>query len=193
MNSVNSNTRKLSRWARAKLREQLGGPQAPRPDRGWCDDSAATFVTLRWHDDGRLQGCIGTLEPRQSIADDVAHNVVAAALEDARGEPLTLDDVDELDVEVSVLSPLERVDFADEPSAVAALARDQAGVVIEWGARRATFLPAMWLRMPDARDFLAQLKRKAGLAPDFWDDDVRLWRYTVDAEEDLAPRPTEVS
>ena len=173
------------RWARARLREGLGATPEPRQDTdGWGDGPAATFVTLRWRDDGRLQGCIGSLEPRRSLADDVAHNVLAAALADPRAEPLTLADVENLAIEVSVLSALEPIAFADEAGALASLRPGIDGVVLEWRGRRATLLPVMWSRLPTAPQLMTALKQKAGLPTSFWAKDLRLWRYTVELHED---------
>ena len=53
------------------------------------------------------------------------------------------------------------------------------GVIFEWRRHRSTFLPQVWSQLPSAREFFAQLKRKAGLPADFWAEDVRLERYTV--------------
>jgi hypothetical protein len=170
-------------FARAHLKEKLGGAAVDPPRGGVYDRLAATFVTLRWKDD-RLQGCIGSIEPRRKLVDDVAHNVVAAALIDPRAAPLTLPEVDELIVEVSILSPLEEVRFQDEASALEAI-RD-AGVVLGWKGRRATFLPVMWQRLGGAREFLRQLKLKAGLSPDFWNHEIQLFRYTVEKHVDAA-------
>jgi AmmeMemoRadiSam system protein A len=178
----------LVRWARARLRQSLGGSaeRDEAPD-GWGSAPAATFVTLRWRDDGRLQGCVGSLEPKRSLADDVAHNVVAAALEDPRAEPIELRDVDRLSIDVSVLSPLEPLPFTSEAAALAFLRPGVDGVVLQWRGRRATLLPVMWRRLPTAPEFMAALKCKAGLPPAFWSDDIRLWRYTVDLHEEAAP------
>jgi AmmeMemoRadiSam system protein A len=167
----------LARWARERLCEALAGPGAVRPAGDWGEERRATFVTLRWPD-GRLQGCIGTLQPVRSLLDDVAHNAVAAGLDDPRGAPLRLADVDALEVEVSLLSPLERVEFSGgEAAARAALRAGTDGVVLEWRARRATLLPVMWEQLPDPAAFLSMLKTKAGLPQDFWSDDVMLFRY----------------
>jgi AmmeMemoRadiSam system protein A len=169
----------LALWARARLKQELGGPSAVPPAGKWADEPGATFVTLRWRD-GRLQGCIGSLEPRRSIVNDVAHNAVAAGLHDPRSNPVSLAEVDDLDVEISILSPLEPIAFHDESSALRAIRRGVDGIVFEHRGRRATFLPSMWPRLPGVREFLGELKEKAGLPYDFWDDDVRLYRYTVE-------------
>jgi|CXWL01.1.fsa_nt_gi AmmeMemoRadiSam system protein A len=176
----------LVRWARARLREELGGPSAIRPEGAWCAELGATFVTLRWPDE-RLQGCMGTLEADRRLDEDVARNAIAAGLYDHRGEVLSLAAVDELDVELSILSPLSPIAFDDEASAHAAIRVGIDGIVLALHRRRATFLPIMWSELPDVRTFLTALKRKAGISPDLWSSDIRLWRYTVERYVDLAP------
>jgi AmmeMemoRadiSam system protein A len=169
----------LAQWARDRLKQELGGPLAVPPTGDWANEPGATFVTLRWRD-GTLQGCIGSLEPRRSIVNDVAHNAIAAGLHDPRSNPVGLKDVDDLEVELSILSPLERITFADQPAALRAIRPGLDGIVFEHHGRRATFLPSMWPRLPEVREFLGELKEKAGFPHDFWDDDVRLYRYTVE-------------
>jgi AmmeMemoRadiSam system protein A len=183
---VSEHGRALVCYARARLREELGGPFAVGPKGTWCEAPGATFVTLRWRD-GRLQGCIGSLEPRRGLLADVSHNTLAAAMFDPRAVPLSLADVDELDIELSILSPLEPVAFTDEASARAALVPGKHGVVLAWHARRATYLPSMWDHFQDAAELMGSLKEKAGLPADFWRGDMQVWRYTVDKHVDLAP------
>jgi AmmeMemoRadiSam system protein A len=186
--ATSDQVRALARFARARIREELGGPPAVPPLGDWCGTTAATFVSLHWHADGRLQGCIGSLEPRRALVDDVAHNAVAAALADPRAAPLSLADVDALDVEVSVLSPLERLDAPDEAAARAALRPGVDGVVLAWGRHRATFLPQMWPYLGDAATLLRELRRKAGLPDDFWSPEMAVSRYTVESAVDAPGR-----
>lgn len=169
----------LVRFARERLREALGGPRATAPDAPWCAEHAATFVTLRWKKNGHLQGCIGSLEAHRPIIDDVASNAVAAGTRDPRTEPCKLADVDKLDVELSILSPLSAL--ANE----AEIRVGTDGVVLMAGYRRATFLPVMWERLVDVPTFMTELKRKAGLPRDF-SGDIELMRYTVDKFTDPA-------
>jgi AmmeMemoRadiSam system protein A len=174
----------LVRWARARLAQKLGGPVAERPIAAWSNEPGATFVTLHWPD-GRLQGCIGSIEPRCAIVDDVEHNVIAAACYDPRARPVALGDVARLDIELSILSSLEPIKFEDEASALAAIRPGIDGVVIGWQGERATFLPSMWSRLPDVSEFMHGLKAKAGLPTTFWRADMKLWRYAVDKYVDL--------
>jgi AmmeMemoRadiSam system protein A len=169
----------LVRYARESLRAALGGPAAAQPSGAWCTQPGATFVTLRWRS-GDLQGCIGTLQAERSIVDDVAHNAVAAGTRDPRTKPCTLADVDNLHVELSILSPLERI------GSEADIRVGVDGIVLVCEFRRATFLPVMWERLRDTQTFMGELRRKAGLPRDFAGD-VQLMRYTVDHFEDRAP------
>lgn len=168
----------LVKWARERLREALGGPKATRPTGAWCAEPGATFVTLRWKS-GDLQGCIGSLEPERPIVDDVAHNAIAAGTRDPRTTPCKLADVDHLDVELSILSPLEPI------ASEADIRVGVDGIVLVHEFRRATFLPVMWERLPDVKTFMGVLRRKAGLPRDFAGQ-VQLMRYTVDKFEDRA-------
>lgn len=175
----------LLRWARECLRDALGGPTASPPTAAWTREPGATFVSLHWPD-GELQGCIGSLEAHQSLADDVARNAVAAGTRDPRGRWLELDDVDELDIEVSILSPLELLAFGSEAEAKALVRPGIDGLLLEARGRRGTLLPVVWESLPEVDEFFDALKRKAGLPADYWSDDVRLWRYTVELHRDRA-------
>jgi len=173
----------LARFARECVRAALGGPLVEPPLGPLTMGEVATFVSLHWPD-GRLHGCIGSLEPRRPLVEDVAANALAAAFEDPRAATLSIDDVDRLDVEVSILSTLELVACADEAEACAVLRPFTDGVVLRWHDRRATFLPQVWAHLSEPRAFLAELKQKAGLPADFWDSDLRLYRYAVEIVHD---------
>ena len=82
-------------------------------------------------------------------------------------------------MEVSILTPAIPLAFADEADALAQLRPGVDGVILEYGWHRATFLPQVWEDLPQPQLFLAHLKRKAGMPEDFWSDDIRLSRYTV--------------
>lgn len=174
--------RTLLALARAAIATRLGRPMAPPQAADWLQAPAATFVTLTQQDS--LRGCIGTLEPHRSLLADVQANAVAAALRDPRFAPLTLADLDHTEVEVSLLSSTERLQFRDETEARALLHPGTDGVVFSFRHFRGTFLPQVWEQLPTTGEFLAQLKRKAGLPADFWHSDVQLSRYTVQKWKD---------
>ena len=79
-----------------------------------------------------------------------------------------------------MLSPRAPMSAASEADAIAQLRTGIDGVYLEYGHARSTFLPQVWESLPDAIDFLAELKRKAGLPGRFWHPDIRLSRYTVE-------------
>lgn len=159
--------------------EQASGVAHSAPDAtaAWLATPAACFVTLTRH--GELRGCIGSLEAHRSLLADVRHNAVAAALQDPRFPPLTATELAGIRIEVSLLSAAEPMQFADETDALAQLRPRVDGLVFEFGYHRSTFLPQVWEQLPQPRQFMAQLKRKAGLPADFWSDEVTLSRYTV--------------
>ena len=140
-------------------------------------EPAATFVTLT--QDGQLRGCIGSLEAHRPLASDVAENAVAAAFRDSRFAPLSPAEFARTRVEVSLLTPPEPFTVTSEADALARLRPGIDGLVISYGRRRATFLPQVWESLPEPRQFLAQLKLKAGLPADFWHEQLALARYGV--------------
>jgi len=144
----------------------------------WLREEGASFVTLKL--DGDLRGCIGTIDPRRALGDDVAANARAAAYRDPRFPPVSHAERGRLEIEVSVLSPRAPMSAASEADAIAQLRTGIDGVYLEYGHARSTFLPQVWESLPDAIDFLAELKRKAGLPGRFWHPDIRLSRYTVE-------------
>jgi AmmeMemoRadiSam system protein A len=127
----------------------------------------------------QLRGCIGSLEAHRPLIDDVRQNAVAAAFRDPRFEPLSKEEFANVSIEVSLLSKPEPIHSSSEAEALVQLTPGIDGVILELGRQRATYLPQVWAQLPDSADFLNHLKNKAGLPEDFWSDDIRLSRYTV--------------
>lgn len=163
--------------ARNAIGERFGCPLQMVTQLPELAELAATFVTLT--QEGRLRGCIGSLEAHRPLAQDVAENAIAAAFEDRRFAPLSREELARTRVEVSLLTPTEPFPAIDERDALARLRPGIDGLVLRYGARRATFLPQVWESLPDPIQFLAQLKRKAGLPENFWDEQLTLARYGV--------------
>lgn len=138
----------------------------------------ATFVTVEKQN--QLRGCIGSLEPRRPLAEDVVLNAFAAAFRDPRFPPVVWEEVAELDIYLSILSPLEEIRFRSEAELITQIHPGIDGLVLEERHRLSTFLPAVWDLLPDKRDFLSQLKMKAGLPADYWSDELKVYRYTVE-------------
>jgi len=167
----------LLKLARAEIAQQFGQVRDLSADAPWLVEHGACFVTLTRQ--GELRGCIGTLEAHRPLGVDVRENAVAAAFRDPRFMPLTRVEFDDIRVEVSLLSPTEVLVVASEEHALASLRPGVDGVVFEYRHYRSTFLPQVWEQLPEPAEFMAYLKRKAGLSTDFWAEDVRLSRYTV--------------
>jgi uncharacterized protein len=139
----------------------------------------ATFVTLERHAD--LRGCIGVLEAFRPLVVDVAHNAFAAAFEDPRFPPLRAAEYPELTLKLSVLTPAEPLTFGSEVELLAQIRPGVDGLILSDRGRRGTFLPSVWEQLPNPRDFLDHLKRKAGLPPGHWSDSLRIARYTTES------------
>ncbi len=168
----------LPALARATLAADLGLPAAAPSAGAWLERPGACFVTLEI--DGRLRGCIGSLTPHRRLADDVRENARAAAFRDPRFPALTAEELPRVQIEVSVLGPLERLDWRDEEELLARLRPGVDGLLIEHGERRGTFLPAVWRHYPEPRDFLRQLQRKARLPDGRLEPEVAVYRYRVE-------------
>lgn len=143
----------------------------------------ASFVTLTL--DGQLRGCIGSVTPHEPLAGDVAANAYKAAFQDPRFPKLTREDAVRLEVSVSVLSHPRPMMVGSEAQLIDCLNPETDGVILEardaFGhLRRGLFLPHVWHTLPDPRQFVRQLKLKAGLPADGWPADARLWRYRAE-------------
>lgn len=138
----------------------------------------ASFVTLEAR--GELRGCMGTLYARQSLGADIITNAKTAALADPRFPPVSLEELAQLELEVSLLTAPEPLAVTEEAALLAALRPGEDGLILEFGVHRATFLPSVWRQLPQPGAFVAQLKRKAGLPADFWSDGLNWWRYRAE-------------
>lgn len=167
----------LLRIARATIARDLGRDHPEPAEAEWLREPGACFVTLRQAD--RLRGCIGTLEAHRPLIDDVRANARGAAFRDPRFPPLARHELEQTHVEISLLSRLERIEHESESHALALLRPGVDGVIFEYGYHKSTYLPQVWLDLPDPAEFMMTLKQKAGLPPDFWDPAVKLARYTV--------------
>jgi AmmeMemoRadiSam system protein A len=133
------------------------------------------FVTLHSHH--QLRGCVGSLKAIRPLIEDVAEHAYGSAFLDHRFSPVTGDEVDQLEIEISVLTPEKEIPCQDEQSLLEALTPFQDGLTIEDGFHKATFLPSVWEQLPDKIRFLEHLKQKAGLSKHHWSDQFKAYRY----------------
>lgn len=182
----------LLRVAHQSIEHELrrGFPLQVDPDhyeRPLCEDGAS-FVTL--HRCENLRGCVGSVEARRPLIQDVAENAYAAAFRDARFQPLQEHELEGLSVSISVLSPPQMLQIDNEQQLLEQLRPGVDGVILEDGPCRSTFLPSVWTSLPRPEDFLHHLKLKAGLPIDHWSCDTRVWIYTTECFGDTDSRAT---
>lgn len=139
----------------------------------------ASFVTLDHH--GQLRGCIGHLEASLPLVEDVAENAFAAAFRDPRFPPLTADEYPGLELHISVLTPATALTCESEADLLRQMRPFVDGLILAEGARRGTFLPSVWEQLPEPRDFLRNLKQKAGLPADYWSPSLQIYRYETES------------
>lgn len=164
--------------AREEVSARLRGTERRERSSGWLDEERATFVTIT--QGGTLRGCIGSIEPSRSLEEDVRSNAWAAAVNDPRFPPLSSEDLDEVDFEVSVLTPMEPLEVESEEELLERIRPGIDGLYIRDGHRAATFLPQVWKSIEDPREFLEHLKAKARLPVDHWSSSMEVFTYQVD-------------
>ena len=158
----------LLAFARQEIARALHAPKGTtHPDPLSADpvflEKRAVFVTLSKRQ--ALRGCIGSLVAVESLAESVRRNAVNAALHDPRFPPLTLEELESVHIEISVLGVPQPLPYSDTEHLLTQLEPGRDGLILQGpGGARATFLPQVWRQLPAAADFLSALCRKAGLA-----------------------------
>jgi hypothetical protein len=132
-------------------------------------ENFGTFVTLKIND--QLRGCIGNITASEPVKDGVGRNAVSAAFRDPRFSPLRAEELENVDIEVSILTPPEPLEYTDGNDLVSKLRVNIDGVIIRKGFANATFLPQVWKQVPKPEEFLGHLCMKAGMSADAWRND----------------------
>ena len=154
--------------ARKTIAEKLGvkAKDVVIPDDPAFASRRGTFVTLKINHE--LRGCIGNLGPDEKVVDGIRQNAVNAAFNDFRFSPLTRDELSQVDIEVSILTEPSPLAHAGGQDLLSKLRPNVDGVIIRKGSAGATFLPQVWEQLPDPKEFMEHLCRKAGLPKDAW-------------------------
>lgn len=142
-------------------------------------DKRACFVTLSLKKNDELRGCIGSLEARQELWKDVVENARDAAFLDPRFDKLSLDELEKIKIEISVLSVPVKISYKDEEDLKKKI--KEKGVILRKGFYSATYLPQVWEQIKDEEEFLGSLCMKAGLSFDIWKKEkIDVWTYEVE-------------
>jgi AmmeMemoRadiSam system protein A len=129
-------------------------------------EKRGTFVTLTINN--QLRGCIGNLDATYSILDGIERNAINAAFHDPRFPPLKDDELNRVDIEVSILTEPQPLEYQDSKDLLSKLRVNVDGVILRKGSASATFLPQVWEQLPQSEKFLSHLCTKAGLPSDEW-------------------------
>lgn len=138
----------------------------------------ATFVTLML--EGNLRGCIGSLIAYRPLIDDLMHNAKAAAFEDPRFYPLSMEEFKKVSIEVSLLTPPQEVFYDSIEDLKSKINVGEDGIILQSQGRKATFLPQVWEQLPTFELFFAHLCQKAGLSPAVLGENPEIWKYSVE-------------
>jgi AmmeMemoRadiSam system protein A len=123
----------------------------------------AVFVTIK--ERGELRGCIGSLVAHRPLIDDLIENAKSAAFRDPRFLPLKRDEIDDINLEISILSPYKEIEYRDINDLKKKIRPNIDGVVLKLNGYQATFLPQVWEELPTFEEFFAHLCLKAGINP----------------------------
>ena len=138
----------------------------------------ATFITLKKQ--GRLRGCIGSLVAHREFYNDLVINAQKAAFEDPRFKPLSIEELDDTSIEISILSEakLQKYSNIDDLKSKVNVGVD--GIILKYKDKQATFLPQVWDDIPNFEDFFAQLSRKGGFDISCLNDGALVYKYQVE-------------
>lgn len=135
----------------------------------------ACFVTLEKFK--QLRGCIGALIARQPLVLEVIESAFAAAFLDKRFPKVTPNELADLKIFISILTKPEQIKFTSEEDLITKLRPNIDGLILKSGNATGTFLPSVWEQLPEPKEFLNNLKIKAGLATDYWSNKIQIARY----------------
>jgi AmmeMemoRadiSam system protein A len=174
MNMLNEEEKRfLLSLARSSIKHYLEKGTKPEikpseiPSERLQEDGAA-FITL--HLDGKLRGCIGSLEAHHPLVMDVMENALNSAFDDPRFYPLQADELPKIKISISVLTKPEPLPVDSPEQLLEKLVPKKHGLILKQGFHRATFLPVVWEQLPKKEEFLEHLSQKAGLPPGGWRD-----------------------
>lgn len=139
------------------------------------DELGACFVTLEIN--GFLRGCIGSIIAYEPLIDNLVKNAYNSAYKDPRFNPLEKEEIDKIEIKVSILSSPVEIEFESEEELLCKIVPFKDGIIIKDGAYQAVYLPSVWDDINDKKQFLNSLKIKAGLKQDYFSKTFRAFRF----------------
>jgi len=128
----------------------------------WLLDKGAVFITI--NEFNQLRGCIGSIIAHQSLIDDIIKNAKSAALNDPRFKPISEDELNNLEIEVSILTPPKELPYSNIADLKSKIRVGVDGVIINYNGYQATYLPSVWEQISSFEEFFGSLCLKAGLS-----------------------------
>lgn len=180
---TNEQKKKLKALAKNVIASELGFAPSIDAEAEFADpfyhEKRGVFVTLTLH--GDLRGCIGNIEPVYPLYEAVMRNAHESAFGDPRFSPLEPEEFEELEIEISVLTVPEKIEYDSSQDLLEKLRPGKDGIVIEKGMYKSTYLPQVWEDIEDKKMFLSSLCMKAGLDPDEWmQGSCDIYKYEVE-------------
>lgn len=142
-------------------------------------ENGAAFVTINTQPNEQLRGCIGSLQAYRPLYKDIVMNAQAAALRDPRFQPLTVEELDQIKIEVSVLSEPKVLLYDNIEDLKSKIVPFQDGIVLQHNGKQATYLPQVWEQLPEFDAFFSSLCLKASLDTNCLSKHPEISTYTV--------------
>ena len=170
----------ITTLARETLESYLKNGKKPEIDENTLPikltEKKGCFVTLK--KDSQLRGCIGHIFAQKPLYQCVIDNSISAAVRDSRFSPVAYSELEDIHIEVSILSTPQPLEFSSSEDILDKLTPLEDGVVINYGSHKSTYLPQVWEQLPDKVEFLTSLCKKGGAPGDCWkNENVRIETY----------------
>ena len=182
----------LVRLARKSIEEHLSGRRVepPTPPSERLSEKRGVFVTLYTYPSKELRGCIGLPYPTHRLVDAVIHAAISSATADPRFPPVRLREMDEIVIEVSVLTKPEEIKYDDPKKLPEKIVIGRDGLIIEAGGFSGLLLPQVPVEYNwSPEEYLMHLSLKAGLPSTYWlTGRARIYRFTAQIFAEKTPR-----
>ncbi|ENN96334.1 AMMECR1 domain-containing protein [Methanocaldococcus villosus KIN24-T80] len=154
------------------------------------NEKRGCFCTLHTYPDRELRGCIGIPEPIMPLIEALKEAAISSATRDPRFPPVSLEEMDNIVIEISILTPPELIEVSHPREYLQKIKIGRDGLIIRFGPYSGLLLPQVPVEYGwDVEEFLANLCLKAGLPPDMWlDENVKIYKFQAQIFEEVEPR-----